>query len=527
MRNYSPTVLIILDGFGVAPPNKGNACALARKPNLDDLFTHYPTTSLVAAGEAVGLPRFGLGNSEVGHMNLGAGRVMYQELPRIDRAIANGSFFNNPAFLKAIKHVQKNKSNLHIIGLVSSGGVHSHSRHLYALIDLMAQKGLNNFFIHAFLDGRDAPRDSAIDFIDDLQKKLKKAKIGKIATLSGRFYAMDRDQRWERTKKAYQAMVYGIGPKFSDPIKAIKSSYQKKVYDEEFIPCVITEDGHPIGQIHSNDAIIFFNFRADRARQISQSFVSDKFEGFDRGNKLENLFFVCMTEYLKNLPVEIAFPPIKVVNTLGEVISKQNQKQLRIAETEKYAHVTYFFNCGRKEPYFKEDRIIIPSPKVTSYDQKPEMSAYEVTSKLVPIIESDQYSFFVINFANPDMVGHTGNIPAAVRAIEAVDDCVGKVVRAVQKRKGACVITADHGNADVMINLVTGKMDKEHTVNPVPLSIIAEELRGNYNRSYINLSSIQPVGVLSDVSTTILSLAGVEIPSEMTGVNLLELINTF
>lgn len=513
---YPQVTLIILDGFGIAPPHEGNAVYLAKKPYFDNLLRFYPHSVLQAAGEEVGLPSFEMGNSEVGHMNLGAGRVMYQELPKINKAIKDKIFFQNPAFLAAVEHVKRNKSKLHLMGLVSSGGVHSHIDHLFALLDLAKSNGLNKVFVHAFLDGRDAPRDSGKGYIEELEKKLKAIKLGKIATLSGRFYAMDRDRNWDREEKAYNVMTRGLGPKFKKAKEAILKSYRNKIYDEEFIPTLIDEEG----LISDNDAVIFFNFRTDRARQLTHIFVDEKFTEFPR-KKLQNLCFVTMTEYDKNLPVKIAFPPEKVVNVLGEVISRYGFWQLRIAETEKYAHVTNFFNCQRKEPYFREERILIPSPKVPSYDKKPEMSAYEVTKAVVPAILSKKYRLVVLNFANPDMVGHTGNIPATVRGIEVVDECLGKVVEATFQVGGAAIICADHGNAEIMINLVTGEVDKEHSTSPVPLIIAAPHLKRKSPLEDLDLSIYSPIGVLSDISPTVLELLGLPKPQEMTAISLL------
>lgn len=513
---YKLVVLIISDGYGIAPSYEGNAVALARKPNLDGLLKSYPSVVLTAAGEEVGLPSFEMGNSEVGHMNLGAGRVMYQELPKIDKTIFDTSFFKNPAFLKAAAHARMNNSKLHLIGLVSEGGVHSHSRHLFALLDFASEQKLNKIFVHAFLDGRDAPRDSGIDFVMSLEKKLKKIKLGKIATISGRYFAMDRDRRWEREEKAYSVMTKGFGPKFKKAKEAILKSYQNKIYDEEFVPTLIDK----AGLIGEGDAVIFFNFRTDRAKQLTHAFVDEEFDGFSR-EKIKDLFFVTMTEYDKGLPVEIAFPPKKIVNSLGEVVSKSGLFQLRIAETEKYSHVTNFFNCERKEPYPLEDRLLIPSPKVKSYDQKPQMSAHEVTEKLLPLIQSKKYSLVVLNYANPDMVSHTGNIPATILGIEAMDQCIGKVVKAVLDQEGAAIVTADHGNAEIMKNLVTGEVDKEHSTNPVPFILAAPHLKKSAPLENIDLSLMSPEGVLSDVAPTVLELLGLLKPKEMTAVSLL------
>lgn len=513
---YKLATLIILDGFGIAPPHEGNAVFRAKKPNFDNLVRNFPHSVLTAAGEEVGLPVFEMGNSEVGHMNLGAGRVMYQELPKIDRAIFNKSFFKNQAFLAACEHAKKNNSKLHLIGLISENGVHAHSRHLFALLDLAKQQKLERVFIHAFLDGRDSPRDSAKDFIANVEKKVKKIKTGRISTMIGRFYAMDRDKNWDRIEKAYDVMTKGEGVQASAAKEIILNSYKNKVYDEEFAPTVLDKDG----LISDNDAVIFFNFRTDRAKQITHAFVDENFSGFSR-KKLQNLFFATMTEYDKNMPVEIAFPPAHVNNVLGEVISRAGLKQLRIAETEKYAHVTNFFNCQKKEPHLGEDRILIPSPKVISYAKKPEMSAIEVTEKIIPAINSKKYSLIVLNFANPDMVGHTGDIPATIHGIEVVDQCLGKIISAIFAQNGAAVICADHGNAEIMINLINGEIDKEHSTSPVPFIIAAPHLKKKTSSDNLDLSVLAPAGVLSDVSPTILELLGLKQPQDMTARSLL------
>lgn len=520
--SYQLVVLIILDGFGIAPPYEGNAVTLAKKPNFDNLVRIYPHSVLTAAGEEVGLSSFEMGNSEIGHMNLGAGRVRYQELPKIDRAIFNKSFFKNPAFLAACEYAKKNDSKLHLIGLISENGVHAHLRHLFALLDLAKQQKLEKVFIHAFLDGRDAPRDSAKDFIANLEKKVRKIKLGKIATMSGRFYAMDRNKNWDRIKKAYNAMTKGEGVQAKSAREIILNSYKNKVYDEEFAPTVLNKNG----LISDNDAVIFFNFRTDRAKQLAHAFVDEKFVGFPR-RKIQNLFFVTMTEYDKDLPVKIAYPTEKVKNILGEVISQAGFAQLRIAETEKYSHVTNFFNCQKKDPFSGEERILIPSPKVTSYDQKPEMSVYEVTEKLIFAILSKKYSLIILNYANPDMVGHTGNIPATVRGIEAVDECLGKVIKTISSVGGAAIICADHGNAEIMINLVTGEVDKEHSTSPVPFIVVAPHLKKTRPLENSDLSVLSPCGVLSDVSPTILELLGIQKPTEMTAISLLDTVKNF
>lgn len=518
MSNINPTTLIVLDGFGIAPQHEGNAVARAKKPYFNSLIKDYPHALLQASGEEVGLPKFEFGNSEVGHMNLGSGRVMYQELPKIDKTIQDGSFFENKVLKSAVKHAKDNNSSLHLMGLVSTGGVHSHLRHLYALLELAKKEKIKNVYIHAFTDGRDTPKDSARDFIHELEQETKKLKVGKIATISGRFWAMDRDNRWERVEKAYNAIAKAEGEECKNVKEAIDKSYDKGIYDEELEPVVIKGVK---GNISQNDAVVFFNFRSDRAKEITRAIVSEDFDGFSR-KSIPNLYFACMTKYDDDLPVKIIFEKEKISNILGEVISKQGLKQLRIAETEKYAHVTVFFNCGRIDPYDGEERILVQSPQVNSYDKKPEMSAKEVTDKAVKEIDTENHDFALINYANADMVGHTGNVEAAISGIETIDKCLSRVVPAILAKDGNVVITADHGNADIMINLINGEVNKEHTINPVPFIVISNDRKGQ-GRSE-DLSLLSPIGLLTDVTTTILSLMGLEKPKEMTGTNLLEYI---
>ena len=470
------TMLMILDGFGENPNNEGNAVNLAKKPNIDKLRKICPVSHIDASGAAVGLPDGQMGNSEVGHTNIGAGRIVYQKLTKITKSIEDGDFFSIPEFTEAIENVKKNNSKLHIMGLLSDGGVHSHQRHLYGLLELAKRKGLdNNVFIHAFMDGRDTLPASGEGYIQELQEKMKEKGVGKIATLSGRYYAMDRDKRWDRVEKAYNALVKGEGVLAKDPIQAIEESYQQEIFDEFVVPTVITDaNDQPLAKIESGDSVIFFNFRPDRARQLTRAIVDDKFDGF-KTDKLD-IDFVCMTEYDDTMPnVKIAFKPEELTNTFGEVVSKLGKKQLRIAETEKYAHVTFFFNGGREEPYPGEDRILVNSPKVATYDLQPEMSAYEVTEKVLEAINSEKYDTIILNFANTDMVGHTGNIDAAIKAVEAVDKCVGEIVEAVQKQNGVLLITADHGNAEQMIDYQTVEPLTSHTTNLVPLILVGME----------------------------------------------------
>lgn len=521
---YKPFVLVVLDGWGVAPPSKGNAITQAKTPFFKSLLQNFPHSTIQAAGEGVGLPWQEMGNSEVGHMNLGSGRVMYQELPRINRSILDGSFFTNPAFKEVIKHVKKFNSSLHLMGLVSPGGVHSHIDHLYNLLKLAKKEGIKKVYIHAFTDGRDAPRKSAIKFVQELEEKVKEIGVGRIATVSGRWYAMDRDERWDRIKKTYDAMVRGKGLTFSSAIEAIEDSYSQNIFDEQIKPCVIVEDGKAVATVAENDGAIFFNFRSDRARQLTLAFVLPGFEKFERGARIKNLFFVTMTEYDIALPVKIAFPPVEIVNSLGEILSKHNLSQLRIAESEKFAHVTVFFNCGRIEPFKGEARQLVTSPQVATYDQQPEMSAPEVTSLLCRLIGTGKYDFILLNYANADMVGHTGVIPAAVKAIETVDRCLAKVCNLVLSLEGALIICADHGNAEVMINPKTGEVDKEHTANPVPFIIVANDRKFKNKSKDTDLSLFAPIGVLADVAPTCLEFLELEKPEEMTGISLREMI---
>lgn len=504
------TMLMILDGFGENPNNEGNAVNLAKKPNIDKLRKICPVSHIDASGAAVGLPDGQMGNSEVGHTNIGAGRIVYQKLTKITKSIEDGDFFSIPEFTEAIENVKKNNSKLHIMGLLSDGGVHSHQRHLYGLLELAKRKGLdNNVFIHAFMDGRDTLPASGEGYIQELQEKMKEKGVGKIATLSGRYYAMDRDKRWDRVEKAYNAIVRGEGVLAKDPIQAIEESYQQEIFDEFVVPTVITDaNDQPLAKIESGDSVIFFNFRPDRARQLTRAIVDDKFDGF-KTDKLD-IDFVCMTEYDDTMPnVKIAFKPEELTNTFGEVVSKLGKKQLRIAETEKYAHVTFFFNGGREEPYPGEDRILVNSPKVATYDLQPEMSAYEVTEKVVEAINSEKYDTIILNFANTDMVGHTGNIDAAIKAVEAVDKCVGEIVEAVQKQNGVLLITADHGNAEQMIDYQTGEPLTSHTTNLVPLILVGME--------NVELKD----GRLCDLTPTMLDIMEEQKPKEMTGESLL------
>ena len=443
-----PIALIIMDGFGYNHKDYGNAIRAAKTPNIDRLLANYPHTLIGASGMDVGLPEGQMGNSEVGHTNIGAGRIVYQELTRITKSIKDGEFFSNEAFTAAVENCKKNDSALHLFGLLSNGGVHSHKSHLYGLLELAKKAGLTKVYVHCFMDGRDVPPTSGVDFVAELEEKLKEIGVGKIATVMGRYYAMDRDNRWERVGKAYDAMVYGEGNKADNAVDAIKASYAADVTDEFVVPTVIDENG----KISANDSVIFFNFRPDRAREITRTFVAPDFKGFERKNGFFPVNFVCMTQYDATMPnVEVAFKPEVLKNTLGEYVSDKGMTQLRIAETEKYAHVTFFFNGGVEKQYPGEDRILVKSPAVATYDLQPEISAYEVSDKLVPAIKSGKYDMIILNYANCDMVGHTGVFEAAVKAVEAVDTCVGKVVDAIKEMGGVALITADHGNADKMV----------------------------------------------------------------------------
>jgi len=503
-----PVMLIILDGWGIGKEYEGNAIYLANTPNYDRLIMDYPNTKLEASGLAVGLPEGQMGNSEVGHLNIGSGRIVYQELTNISKSIEEGNFFNKEEFLQAIENAKKNDSKLHIMGLVSDGGVHSHNTHLYGLLELCKRHGLEEVYIHAFLDGRDVPPTIGKQHLQELEDKIDEIGVGHIATVSGRYYAMDRDNRWERTKLAYDAMVLGRGKMDSSPVEAVQKSYDEGINDEFVVPIVITKNNKPIATIDSGDSIIFFNFRPDRARQITRAIVDEEFNGFEREKKVDT-FFVTMTEYDKTIEnVHVAFKPEKPKNTLGEYISSLGLNQLRIAETEKYAHVTFFFNGGREEPYENEDRVLIPSPKVATYDLKPEMSAIEVKDEVLNRLNMDKYHLIVLNFANPDMVGHTGVVEAAIKAVETVDACLGEIIDLLIKKEGKALITADHGNAEMLIDERDGSTITSHTTNKVPLIMVGED--GKLKE-----------GILADLAPTLLDMMGLEKPKEMTGESLI------
>jgi 2,3-bisphosphoglycerate-independent phosphoglycerate mutase len=501
-----PVMLMILDGWGIAPAGPYNAATTARTPHLDSYFADYPNTKLEASGEDVGLPAGQIGNSEVGHLNIGSGRIIYQDLSLISHAIKEGSFFKNQVLLDALRHAKEKNSSLHLMGLFSDGGVHSHIDHLKALLEMAKTAGLQKVYVHAFLDGRDVPPQSAIPYVQDLEAFMQKEGVGCFATVSGRYYAMDRDKRWERLEKAYRNMVLRDGAVFASAAEGIQASYEAGVNDEFVVPFVVK--GYE--GMKNGDGAIFFNFRPDRARQLTHSFVDETFDGFERDEDLK-IPFATFSQYEDGMNALVAFPPESINNTLGEIIQNKGMTQLRIAETEKYAHVTFFFNGGVEEPYKGEDRILVPSPKVATYDLQPEMSAVEVTDKVVEAIKSGKYDFIILNYANCDMVGHTGVFPAVIKAVETVDTCVGRFVDAIREVGGEVCITADHGNADKMMDYENDQPFTKHTTNPVPFIVVSDRVK-----------SVKD-GALCDIAPTLLTLAGVEIPAEMTGKNLVEL----
>ena len=505
-----PTVLMILDGFGLNEKNDHNAIAQAKTPVMDKLMAEYPFVRGNASGMAVGLPDGQMGNSEVGHLNMGAGRIVYQELTRITKEIQDGTFFENPALLQAIKNCKENDSALHLFGLLSDGGVHSHNTHLYGLLELAKRNDLSKVYVHCFLDGRDTPPASGKGFAEELEAKMAEIGVGEIASVMGRYYAMDRDNNYDRVKIAYDALTKAEGPRGCSGPAAIQASYDAEKTDEFVIPTVIEKDGVPVATIQNKDSVIFFNFRPDRAREITRAFCDDDFKGFER-ERLD-ITFVCFSDYDPTIPnKEIAFHKIAVTNTFGEWLAANEMTQARIAETEKYAHVTFFFNGGVEEPNKGEDRILVNSPKVATYDLKPEMSAYEVCDKLVEAIKADKYDVIIVNFANPDMVGHTGVEPAAIKAIEAVDECIGKAVDALLSVDGTMFICADHGNAEQMIDYDTQAPFTAHTTNEVPFILV------NYDSSY----TLREGGCLADIIPTLIQIMGKEQPAEMTGKSLL------
>ena len=507
-----PAVLLIMDGFGLNENHEHNAVYAAKTPVIDNLMKEYPFVKGYASGLAVGLPDGQMGNSEVGHMNMGAGRIIYQELTRITKEIEDGDFFKNEALLKAVENVKKNDSSLHCYGLVSPGGVHSHDTHIYGLLELAKREGLKKVYVHCFLDGRDTPPASGKEYVENLEKKMAEIGVGEVASVHGRYYAMDRDNNYDRVQKSYIALTQGIGEEAESATEGIQASYDKDITDEFVVPFVVKKDGKPIATINDGDSIIFYNFRPDRAREITHCFCDDEFDKFDRGPR-KKVTYVCFTDYdplIKNK--EIAFKKQEINNTFGEYLASLGMKQCRIAETEKYAHVTFFFNGGVEKPNPGEDRVLVNSPKdVATYDLKPQMSAPGVCEKLVEAIKSGKYDVIIINFANPDMVGHTGVESAAIKAIETVDTCVGKAVDAVKEMDGVMFICADHGNAEQMIDYETGEPYTAHTTNPVPFILV------NYDEGY----GLKEGGKLCDIVPTLIECMGLEKPAEMTGESLL------
>ena len=508
-----PVVLMVLDGYGLNEKTEGNAIAMANTPVMDKLMAEYPFVKGNASGLAVGLPDGQMGNSEVGHMNIGAGRIIYQDLTRITKDIEDGTFFENKVLLQAIENCKKNNSDLHLWGLLSDGGVHSHNSHLYGLLEMAKKNGLENVYVHAFLDGRDTPPASGKDYVQQLEDKMKEIGVGKIASLSGRYYAMDRDNNWDRVKLAYDSLVTGEGVKATDAVKAVEDSYANDKTDEFVLPTVITdENGQPLSLVKDGDSVIFFNFRPDRAREITRAFCDDKFTGFERD--FLKLTYVCFKDYDETIPNKlVAFEKEEIKNTFGEFLAAHGKKQLRLAETEKYAHVTFFFNGGVEDPNVDEFRLLVNSPKdVATYDLKPEMSAPELTDELIKRLDSDKYDMIILNYANPDMVGHTGVMEAAKAAVEAVDTCLGRVVDKVLELDGTVFITADHGNAETMIDLTTGNPFTAHTTDPVPFVWVSNHTEGKSLKD----------GKLADIAPTMLTVMGLDVPAEMSGESLIK-----
>lgn len=511
MKQNKLAALIILDGFGIRSETEGNAVKQANTPNFDRYYNNYAHNQITASGEAVGLPEGQMGNSEVGHLNIGAGRIVYQSLTRVNLSIKKGDFFEKEAFLQAINHAKEKDKALHLFGLLSDGGVHSHLDHLFALLKLAKEQDLKKVYVHAFLDGRDVGQKSALEYIKQTEEKMNEYGVGQFATISGRYYAMDRDKRWDRVKRAYDAMVYGEGPSYQDAYEVVNDSYESDVYDEFVMPSVLTDEiGKPIGKIEDEDAIIFYNFRPDRAIQISRTFADKDFHDFELGeNAPKHIDFVMMTAYNEAIDGAVAFEPIDLKNTVGEVLANNNMNQLRIAETEKYPHVTYFMSGGRNEEFPGEKRVLINSPKVATYDLQPEMSAYEVTDALLKKLDAGQQNGIILNFANPDMVGHSGKLEPTIKAIEAVDECLGKIVDKIIELGGYAIITADHGNSDEVLTMEGNPMTT-HTTNPVPVIVTKENIE------------LRSGGILADLSPTLLDLLDVKKSAEMTGESLIK-----
>lgn len=503
---------MILDGFGLNEKEQANAVFEAKTPVIDSLMKDYPFVKGYASGLAVGLPDGQMGNSEVGHLNMGAGRVVYQELTRISKEIEDGDFFKNEALLQAVENCKKNNSDLHLFGLLSDGGVHSHNTHMYGLLELAKREGIEHVYLHAFLDGRDTPPASGKEYVEQAVAKMEEIGVGKVATVMGRYYVMDRDNRWERVEKAYKALVEGEGETASSAVEAVQNSYDKGENDEFVVPTIVLENGKPAATVKSNDSVIFYNFRPDRAREITRAFCDDDFKGFERKDGRIKTTFVVFTEYDITIPNKIvAFHKVEIKNTFGEYLAKLGKTQLRTAETEKYAHVTFFFNGGIEEPNQGEERLLVKSPQVATYDLQPEMSAYQVADNLVNAIKSDKYDVIIVNFANPDMVGHTGIEEAAIKAVEVVDECVGKAVEAIKEVDGQMFICADHGNAEQLVDYETGAPFTAHTTNPVPFILV------NYDPAY----TLKEGGKLADIVPTLLEMMDLEKPEEMTGESLL------
>jgi 2,3-bisphosphoglycerate-independent phosphoglycerate mutase len=514
LAKTKPVLLVVLDGWGNRAEREANAIAIAGAPNVDALVREFPSTAIETSGLSVGLPEGQMGNSEVGHTNLGAGRIVYQDLVRINRAVEDGSFFTNDALLMAVRRAKASGGAVHFMGLLSDGGVHSHVEHLHACLELARREGVAKAFVHAFMDGRDTPPRSGLGYLADLERRMAERGHGKVAMVSGRYWAMDRDKRWDRVAQAYGAMVRGEGQRAASGVKAMEQSYAADVSDEFVKPTVIVGgDGKPVGPIRDGDAIVFFNFRADRAREITRAFTDPQFKDFDRAVVPQLAAYVCMTEYDRTFGLPVAFGPTDLTEIFPEIVSRAGQKQLRTAETEKYAHVTFFFNGGRELVFPGEDRILVPSPRdVKTYDEKPEMSAREVTDKLIPAIGSGQYGFILVNYANPDMVGHTGILEAAVKAVKTVDECVGRLWQAARKQGMAMLVTADHGNCEMMTDPATGQPHTAHTLNPVPFILADPDFKG---------AKLRAKGVLADVAPTCLQVMGLPQPKEMKGLGLI------
>jgi len=537
MNAPRPLVLIILDGWGYAPPSAANAISLARKPNYDRLLAEYPNTLIHTSGRYVGLPTGQMGNSEVGHLNIGAGRVVYMDITKIDLMIENGEFFTNPTLLNAMTAARMGERRLHLFGLLSDGGVHSHQNHLYALLRMAKQNGVERVFVHCFMDGRDTLPTNGAGYVEQLQQKMREYGIGKIATVSGRYYAMDRDRRWEREKKAFDAIVDGDaeGGRYTDAVQGVKDSYNRGVTDEFIIPFVLTgERGEPLGNIRDGDVCLNFNFRADRARQITRCLARNSHFTPQDGRELEgaedldhviprsrvpkDLTYICMTQYDKHFTLPVVSPPVSLANILANVMADRTMRNLRVAETEKYAHVTYFFNGGVEKPFPGEDRVLVPSPRVATYDLKPEMSAQGIADAVVKAIRENTFDVMVVNFANADMVGHSGKIPPTITAVETVDGCLGQVYSALRQSGGAMIVTADHGNAEQMIDPETGGPHTAHTTNPVPFIVVDEHAVTSANfKGDARRFTLRPDGALQDIAPTMLGILGIPQPKEMTG----------